>query len=171
MIRGLRLIAKACVCSLRPLHFTGIHHWPMVVTPHCYCTAALRRLHFIKTTSVVATTQFKGGKMKKQFAVFATIAFASVSLAYAQDATQQDASVIPESPGQESIQPSEGVPIEEPSGAQPGEVPAPPPTPLDSMHDRSIQPRERRASLRPIPMQRPSPSARHSPMPRTRLRW
>lgn len=68
--------------------------------------------------------------MKKQFAVFATIVFAGVSLVQAQDASQQNTSGIPESPGQESIQPGEGIEIEEPSGAPPeAELPAPPPTP------------------------------------------
>ncbi|MBA4148213.1 MAG: hypothetical protein H0X66_08855 [Verrucomicrobia bacterium] len=70
--------------------------------------------------------------MKKQFAVFAAIAFASVSFMHAQDASSQDASAIPESPDQESLEPSEGVLIEEPSGAEVEvEVPAPSPTPPD----------------------------------------
>ena len=54
--------------------------------------------------------------MKKQFAVFAAVAFASVSMLQAQDAS------IPESPEQE-IEPSEEELIQEPAGAQPEGVP------------------------------------------------
>src|SRR5690606_36509898 len=58
------------------------------------------------------TTMVKGGNMKKQFAIFAAVAFASASLMHAQDAA------IPESPEQE-IDPSEEELIQEPAGAQP----------------------------------------------------